>query len=141
MSKFTEVVELLKEYDIRHSSQGIPSVPGDGHPASSDPNIAGNAAQVAPYSGKQMAIIKPFTDEHNHHNEGPILPYPLEHVIPRLANMQTLIMELKSIIISTINKGDLTKPEKDLLTKYIDRFDLQSGMITKFIRDLDSFSV
>ena len=141
MSKFDEVVKILNEYDVRHSSQGIPSVPGDGYTATSDPNIAGNSAQFAPYRGKQQAIVKPFADEANHLANSVILPYPLEHVHERLANIQANLMELKSILKTAHEGADLNKIQKHMLSVHYDEFDRQIKYIKKFVKDLDTLSV
>lgn len=141
MSKFDDIVRILNEYDVRQSGQGIPSVPGDGYTASSDPNIVGNAAQTAPYRGKQTAIIKPFADEANHKDNGSILPYPLEHSVSKLADIQMLVKELSSLIVIALNNADLNKPQKHLLQTNLEKFQEISKQIKKFANDLDILSI
>jgi predicted oxidoreductase len=141
VSKFDDVVKILNEYDVRHSSQGIPSVPGDGYTATGDPNIVGNSAQFAPFRGKQPAIIKPFVDELNHFDNSTILPYPLDHVIERLVILQTTIMEIKSLLKTSYSTADLNKPQRHMISEYYNKLDIQLKDIKKFISDLDSMSI
>lgn len=142
MSKFFDIIDILNEYDVRHSSQGIPSVPGDGYTSTSDPTIAGNAAQSGPFQRKFDPAIKPFADEANHHDAGKILPYPLDHsVFERLANMQVLARELIALISTSLSSNTFTKPQQQMLKSHIDTYKQQIQHIENFVKDLDSLTL
>ena len=142
MSKFFDVINILNEYDVRHSSQGIPSVPGDGYTSTSDPSIAGNAAQTGSFKRKFDPAIKPFADEANHHDNGKILPYPLDHsVFDRLVNIEVAAKELISLINISLASNEFTKPQQEMLSTHKQLFEQQIKHIENFAKDLDILSI
>lgn len=141
MSKFEQVVKLLNEYDVRFSGQGYPKSPGDGYTSTSDPNIAGNGAQSAPAIGKQLAITKPFADEHNHYDNSSVLPYPLDHIHDPLATVRVTLSEVTSLIKIALDSHTFTKPEQFILQQHLDTFQKDIEHIKKFIQDLETLTV
>lgn len=142
MSKFDELVTLL-EYDVRASGQGIPSVPGTGSISTSDPNTIGNVAQLNPYTGtdKFREILKPFSDEGNHHDQGTILPYPLEHTVDKVAQLTVTLSEIAALIKIATDNASLTKPQRHLLETHYKKIVNMGDEINSFVRDLDLLAV
>jgi hypothetical protein len=143
MSKFLDIVNILQEYDVRHSAQGTPSVPGGGYTSTSDPNIVGNAAGLGgSFNRKFDPNIKPFADEANHRDEGAILPYPLDHnLFDRLANIKINAKEIQGLIKMSITSNTFSKPQQQILNQHHDGLKNIIDIIDSFVKDLDSLSV
>ena len=141
MASFDELIHVLQEYDVRVSNTPPTLGPRDGYSQrmSSDPQIAGNAASIEQGKFASPVETKPFADEINHLDNGPIMPYPLEHIVDKLGDMYKNIYDILDVIKATAHHPGLSQREEQILQDGYKHLTNQLKFVEKFVSQLDLF--